>query len=145
MVASSSDCPLTEEQQESQTAKFSGLKRNEKSRRAPGDQDASGLMLFALELALKAYLVDAGTPEKTLKRAEVRHNLKVLHDLAAKAGLHFGNPDVVAVIDDYRDDHKDHSFRYGGRDYVDLGGPDQAFRTLSATVNEIGKVLKQRL
>jgi hypothetical protein len=44
-------------------------------------------------------------------------------------------------IDDYRDDHKDHSFRYGGRDYVDLQDPDRAFCTIQATVNEIGKVL----
>jgi hypothetical protein len=34
------------------------------------------LLLFALELALKAYLVDAGTPERTLKQPKVRHDLK---------------------------------------------------------------------
>jgi hypothetical protein len=74
----------------------------------------------------------------------VRHDLKSLHDLAVRAGLHT-TPDVVAVIDDYRDHHKDHSFRYGARDYVDLGDPGRALRTISATVNEIGKVLKRKL
>ena len=34
---------VTEEQQESQPAKFSDLKRNEKPRRAPGDGGTSGL------------------------------------------------------------------------------------------------------
>ncbi len=103
------------------------------------------LLLFALELALKAYLVDAGTPEKTLKLANVRHDLKELHALAMTAGLQLANSHIVAVIDDYRDDHKGHSFRYGGRNYVDLGDPDRAFRAISATVDEIGKVLNRRL
>jgi hypothetical protein len=110
----------------------------------PGDEIPQlMLLLFALELALKAYLVDAGTPEKTLK--QVRHDLKELHDMATKAGLHVATPDVAAVIDDYRDDHKDHSFRYGDRNYVDLGDPGRALRTVSATVEEIGKVLKRSL
>jgi len=103
------------------------------------------LVLFALELALKAYLVDAGTSKRTLKKADVRHDLKKLYDMAAKAGLNLGNPEVIAVIDDYRDDHKDHSFRYGARDYVDLKDPDWALRIISATVTEIGKALKRRL
>ncbi|WP_316227136.1 MULTISPECIES: hypothetical protein [unclassified Bradyrhizobium] len=103
------------------------------------------LLLFALELALKAYLVDSGTPERTLKQPYVRHDLKELHTLAATAGLHLANPDIIAVIDDYRDDHKDHSFRYGGREYVDLGDPNRALRTIAAVVEEIGKVLKRRL
>jgi len=103
------------------------------------------LLLFALELALKAYLVDAGTPEKTLRQPKVRHDLKELYGLAKTTGLHLTNPEVVAVIDDYRDDHKDHSFRYGGRGHVDLGDPDRALRTISATVSEIGEVLKRKL
>jgi hypothetical protein len=100
------------------------------------------LLLFALELASKAYLVDAGTPEKTLRQANVRHDLKELRALAATAGLHLANPDIIAVIADYRDDHKDRSFRYGGRNYVDLWDPDRALRTISTTVDEIGKLLK---
>jgi hypothetical protein len=104
------------------------------------------LLLFALELALKAYLVDTGVSEKTLKQLTVRHDLKELHALATtKAGLHFGSPDLIAVIDDYQDDHKDHSFRYGSRDYVDLGDPGRALRIISETVDAIGKVLKRKL
>jgi hypothetical protein len=107
------------------------------------------LLLFALELALKAYLIDSGTPERTLKQHHVRHDIKALHDLAVEAGLHFGNTDVVAaiddVIDDYRDDHKDHSFRYGRRNYVNLRDPGRALRVISATVDEIGQVLKRKL
>jgi hypothetical protein len=103
------------------------------------------LLLFALELALKAYLVDTGTPESTLKQLNVRHDLKELYVLAAKAGLVVGNPEVVAVIDEYRDNHKDHSFRYGSRSDVNLGNPDRALRSISATIDEIGKVLKRRL
>jgi hypothetical protein len=102
------------------------------------------LLLFALELALKAYLVDEGTFEKTLKQYKARHDLRELHGLAAKAGLHLANPDIIAVIAYYRDDHKNHSFRYGGRNYVDLGDPHRALRTISATVDEIGKTLRRR-
>jgi hypothetical protein len=112
----------------------------------PGDEIPRLLLvLFALELALKAYLVDAGASKKTLKDFKVRHDLEKLHDMAAKAGLNLGNPELVTVIADYRDDHKDHSFRYGARDYVDLKDPDRAFRIISATVNEIGKALKRKL
>jgi len=59
--------------------------------------------------------------------------------------LHIANLDIVAVIDDYRADHKDHFFRYGGRNDVDLGDPGRAFRAISATVDKIGKVLKRWL
>ncbi len=103
------------------------------------------LLLFALELGLKAYLVDMGTSEKTLKLPNVRHDLKELHALAVTTGLQLTNPDIVTVIDDYRDDHKSHSFRYGARNYVDLGDPDRAFRAISATLEEIGKILRRRL
>jgi hypothetical protein len=120
--------------------------------RAAGRLHATGdeiprltLLLFALELAFKAYLVDSGTPEKALKHANVRHDLKELHALATTAGLALANLDVVAVIDDYRENHEDHSFRYGGRSNVDLGDPDRAHRIVSATVEEIGRALKRRL
>jgi hypothetical protein len=102
------------------------------------------LLLFALELALKAYLIDKGTPERTIKQLQVRHDLKELHGLAIKVGLPV-NSDVVSVIDEYRDDHKDHSFRYGDRNYVDLGDPGRALRVISAAIDEIGKGLNRKL
>jgi hypothetical protein len=102
------------------------------------------LLLFALELALKAYLIDTGTSEKSLRQPKVRHDLEELYDLASKAGLLI-DPDVVAVIRGYRDDHKNHSFRYGDRNYMDLGDPDRAFRTISTTVGKMGRILKRKL
>lgn len=112
---------------------------------SPGDEiPRLTLLLFALELALKAYLIDTGTSEKSLRQHKVRHDLQELYDLAAMAGLLI-DPDVVAVIRGYRDDHKDHSFRYGDRNYVDLGDPDRALRTITATVGKIGTILKRKL
>src|SRR5215208_1136352 len=82
------------------------------------------LVLFALELALKAYLLDSGTDEKTLRSGGVQHDLRALHDSAVAKGLSFNNADVVTIVDQYREDHRNHFFRYGLRDYADLKDPD---------------------
>lgn len=104
------------------------------------------LLLFALELTLKAYLLDTGTPEKTLKKEfDVRHDLKALYDLAHKSGFVPSDANIHAVIDDYGEDHKAHSFRYGGRDFVDLKDPDRAMTAVSKTVGQIGKLLKMKI
>jgi len=103
------------------------------------------LLMFALELALKAYLSDRGTPEKDLKDFAVRHDLKTLYGLALKSGLVPSDINISTVIDDYAADHKSHSFRYGDRNYVDLKDPDRGMVSISKTVEKIGQLLKMKI
>jgi hypothetical protein len=103
------------------------------------------LLLFALELALKAYLVDVGTPDRALRRPNVRHDLRELSDLASNANLNLANAELAAVINDYRQEHKDHFFRYGARGHADLKDFDRAVCAVPDAVEKIGKLLKRRL
>jgi hypothetical protein len=97
------------------------------------------LLLFGLEIAMKAYLLDKGKAERTLKH----HDLRKLYRETKDAGLPI--PGIEPVIDDYADDHKDHSFRYGKRDYVDLKDPARAWLMIKAGVDLVGRALRRNL
>jgi phosphate/sulfate permease len=103
------------------------------------------LLLFALEIALKAFLLDNGTPEADVRGRKVRHSLKALHELATKAGLSLINGEIDVVIEDYHEYHLDHFFRYGDRYEVDLKDPQRASRAIPAVIGEIRDRLKRKL
>lgn len=96
------------------------------------------LTLFALELAMKAFLLSKGETIVVLKK--IGHDLEALYKDSLSHGF-AKTAELDAVVADYSDMHLNHGLRYGDRGHFKFKNPDKAIRTVDVVVEQIRKSL----
>jgi hypothetical protein len=73
------------------------------------------LLAMSAELALKAFLMEGGVPEKNYSQGKVGHDLAALLRLSVDHGLELGELDAAAILS-MREAHSRHFLRYAPSD-----------------------------
>jgi hypothetical protein len=96
---------------------------------------------YALELLLKAAIVHHGGTEADLRK--VGHDLPKALDLAEALGFKAAAANLRWVAEGMAQAHRDHQFRYGALDEVDLPPLSVTEKTLEALTLEVGVIVNE--